>query len=217
MEDDFDTANLFSHLSKTKGHRVTKSRTAEECLKLYGKSLQKLKLKQTPSGNLPYDVVILDYNLPDRNGLEVAKEILAISPHQRIIFVSAYVKDTLSNTIEKLKMPVEVLQKPVSNDVLMNTIEDKEIYDELERLGLNTEEFKKASFNHEVLRKVLDILKKAYSLSFLFLLTGYLAATRYCFVIRTYRSSDKREGELKGRAGYWPASNSYPVKTLQRD
>jgi hypothetical protein len=60
-------------------------------------------------------------------------------------------------------MPVEVLQKPVSNDVLINTIEDKEIYDELKRLGLNPEEFKKASFNHEVLRKILDIFKKLKS------------------------------------------------------
>ena len=55
-------------------------------------------------------------------------------------------------------MPVEVLQKPVSNDVLINTMEDKEIYDELKRLGL-----KKASFNHEVLRKILDIFKKLKS------------------------------------------------------
>jgi hypothetical protein len=58
---------------------------------------------------------------------------------------------------------VEVLQKPVSNDVLMNTIEDKEIYDELKRLGLNPEEFKKAGFNHEVLRKILDIFKESKS------------------------------------------------------
>ena len=27
-----------------------------------------------------------------------------------------------------MSIPVEVLQKPVSNDVLMNTIEDKEFY-----------------------------------------------------------------------------------------
>ena len=177
MEDDSDTAKLFSHLSKTKGHRVTIARTAEECLKTYGKGLQKLKSKQTPSGTVPYEAVILDYNLPDRNGLEVAKEILAISPHQRIIFVSAYAEDTLTGTINELNMPVEVLQKPVSNDVLINTIEDKKIYDELKRLGLNPEDFKKASLNHEVLRKISDILKKAYSLPFLLFLTGYLTDT----------------------------------------
>jgi DNA-binding NarL/FixJ family response regulator len=32
--------------------------------------------------------VILDYKMPKINGMEVAKEILAINPHQRIIFSS---------------------------------------------------------------------------------------------------------------------------------
>jgi two-component SAPR family response regulator len=62
-----------------------------------------------------FDSVILDYNLPDRNGLEIGKEILAINSHQRLIFVSGYVKDVLSRTINELNMPIEILQKPVSN------------------------------------------------------------------------------------------------------
>ena len=41
----------------------------------------------------------------------MAKEILAISPHQRIVFVSAYVEDTLSYSIKELNIPVEVLKK----------------------------------------------------------------------------------------------------------
>ena len=43
----------------------------------------------------PYDAVILDYKMPDRNGIEVAKEILAVNSHQRIIFVSAFVEEWL--------------------------------------------------------------------------------------------------------------------------
>ena len=68
--------------------------------------------------------LILDYNLPDRNGLEVGKEILAINSHQRIIFVSDYVKDALSRTINVLNMPVEILQKPVSNQILIDIVEE---------------------------------------------------------------------------------------------
>lgn len=104
MEDDSDTANLFSILFKAKGNRVTIAYTAEEGLKIYSRSLQKLRLKNTPR-TMPFDAIILDYNMPDRNGLEVAKEILTISPHQRIIFVSAYVEDTLSNSIKELNIP----------------------------------------------------------------------------------------------------------------
>ncbi|MDQ3967915.1 MAG: hypothetical protein M3275_05910 [Thermoproteota archaeon] len=37
-------------------------------------------------------VVILDYKMPKKDGLRVAKEILDMNPEQRIIFASAYVE-----------------------------------------------------------------------------------------------------------------------------
>jgi hypothetical protein len=62
--------------------------------------------------------------------------------------------------------------------MLMNTIEDKEIYDEFKRLGLNPEEFKKAGFNHEVLRKILDIFKESKSfVIFCFLTVSIMVIT----------------------------------------
>jgi CheY-like chemotaxis protein len=36
----------------------------------------------------PFDAVVLDYKIPQMNGLEVAKEILAVNPHKRIILAS---------------------------------------------------------------------------------------------------------------------------------
>jgi FixJ family two-component response regulator len=50
---------------------------------------------------------------------------------------------------------VEFLQKPVSNKKLLDTIEQRDIYEQLERLNIDTEAFKKAGFNHEVLKKIL--------------------------------------------------------------
>jgi DNA-binding NtrC family response regulator len=140
--------------------------TAEACLKVYSKSLQYAVVTHP----YPYDAVILDYNLPDRDGIEVAKEILAINPHERIILTSGNV-DIVTCRLGQVKMPLEVLQKPVPSEVLVNTIEDKEIYDELERLAFNPEEFRKAGFSHELLRSLLDILKKVKSLAILCILT----------------------------------------------
>src|ERR687888_253165 len=79
----------------------------------------------------PFDAVILDYKMPKINGLEVAKEILAVNSHQRIIFASAYVKETLVDSIQQLNQVVELIQKPFGEDVLVDTIEDKQIYAEL--------------------------------------------------------------------------------------
>ena len=92
MEDDSEIASLYSLVLQERGHKVTLATTAEDCLKIYSKSLQRAQMKRNIlKGVQPYDAVILDYKMPDRNGIEVAKEILAINSHQRIIFVSAFI------------------------------------------------------------------------------------------------------------------------------
>jgi DNA-binding NtrC family response regulator len=85
----------------------------------------------------PFDVVILDYRMPRKDGMEVAKEILEIKPNQRIIFASAYVKDTLEDSVKQLKKVVELMQKPFKADVLVDTIEDKEAFEGLKKIMID--------------------------------------------------------------------------------
>ena len=47
----------------------------------------------------PFEAVILDYRMPQMNGMEVTKEILAVNPHQRIIFASAYIQETVNHKL----------------------------------------------------------------------------------------------------------------------
>ena len=101
--------------------------------------------------------------MPDRNGIEVAKEIQAINSHQRIIFVSAFVEEWF-DSIKELKSPVEFLQKPVSNKKLIDTIELTEVFEQLERLNIDTEAFKQARISHEVLNEIIVIVKKNRSM-----------------------------------------------------
>lgn len=58
---------------------------------------------------------------------------------QRIIFASAYVQETLVDSIKNLKQIVELLQKPFSLQTLIDTIEDKNIYEELDNLNVNVQ------------------------------------------------------------------------------
>ena len=51
----------------------------------------------------PFDAVILDYKMQDMDGIEVANEILEINPQQRIIFASAYIKETLLDSVKTIK------------------------------------------------------------------------------------------------------------------
>lgn len=161
MEDDPEIASLYSHVLDNRGHEVTITRLGEECLQIYTDRLQELYTKKPgPSDVQQFEAVILDYKMPDRNGLEVAKEILTINPHQRIILASAYLKHALTASIKELSVPIEVLEKPISNKRLVDTIEDTETYNELKKLHLDIEPFEKAGFSHELLKKILDILKK---------------------------------------------------------
>jgi DNA-binding NtrC family response regulator len=87
--------------------------------------------------NSPYDVVVLDYKMPGKNGMEVAKEILQINPHQRIIFASAYVIETLKDAVRELNRAVELLQKPFTMEAFVSTLEDNEAYEGLKMLMVN--------------------------------------------------------------------------------
>jgi DNA-binding response OmpR family regulator len=118
VDDDQDIAKTYGYVLSNSGHRATMVFTAEECLKIYTENL----LNGITISAERYDLLILDYKLPDRNGFEVAREIVAINPDQKIIFVTAYT-DILQRHMEKFRMSMEVLEKPVPNEVLLNAIQ----------------------------------------------------------------------------------------------
>ena len=178
-EDDKDTAIMYRNLLEGRRHHsVIVTNRGENCLAIYHQKLEELTSRTSPSLHIqPFDVLILDYKMPDMDGLEVAKEVLAVNPHQRIIFASAYVKDTLLDSVKQLNQPVELLQKPFGEDALIYAVEKKEIYCELQRLvylqiidllevyrklGMRHslgEELENAELRHEEIRGLLDTLR----------------------------------------------------------
>jgi len=107
----------------------------------------------------PFDLVVLDHKMPEINGMEVAKEILIMNPRQRII-LAKYVDEEVSiESINQMRQVVELLQKPFGEDSLIDTIEDKEIYSELQTLNVKTEYIKAANFRHEQLKHLIEILR----------------------------------------------------------
>jgi CheY-like chemotaxis protein len=160
-EDEIDIAILYKTMLEDRGHQVTITNNGEECLQVYHEELQNVTLNIDPSEHVqPFDAVILDYKMPKKDGMEVAKEILAVNPHQRIIFASAYVKDVLIESVRQLNQTVELIQKPFVEDVLVDTIEDKEIYSQLQKLNINIDDIKASNLRHEQLRGILEVLKK---------------------------------------------------------
>ncbi len=165
-EDEEDIALVYEIALKTRKHEVAITFNGEDCLKTYHDKFYDMKFPTLPlpcrySLNIsPFDVLILDYKLPDMNGMEVAKEILAVNPHQRIIFASAYVKETLQDSVKELHQIVELMQKPFDIDELIDTIEDEEVYNELKRLNVDIDVIKAANPTHEQIIDLLERLRK---------------------------------------------------------
>ena len=132
--DERDATLLYQFVLVNRGHQVKITDTAGKCINTYRKNLQAVQPKDFNNSYMsPYDVVILDQILPDMNGLEIAKRILAANPNQRIILTSRSIKDVISSAMKELQIPVQILSKATLNQGLVGAIEDTEIYDELKK------------------------------------------------------------------------------------
>lgn len=78
VDDELSTLKLYEHILERCGYEVIgKAKNGDEAVKIYNSF-----------SNKP-DLVIMDYRIPIKNGIEVTKEILKINKQARIIFVSA--------------------------------------------------------------------------------------------------------------------------------
>ena len=144
------------------GHEVRIENNGGDSLKNYQEVVQQVTLNSDPMEHiLPYDSVVLDYKIPKINAIEVGKEILAVNPRQRIIFASAHLKDTLIESIQEIKQVVEILPKPFTQQTLVDSVEGKEIYSELQQLNVDIDCIKAADFRHDQLREMVQILRKS--------------------------------------------------------
>jgi CheY-like chemotaxis protein len=132
-DDDADAAELYRASLEARDHIVTITYDGQECVNSYRNAVDRLERAGKHSSNTePFDAVILDYKMPRIDGLEAAKEILRINPDQRIIFASAFVKETLLDSVKELNQVMELVQKPFEPDVLVDIIEDTSM---ISRLG----------------------------------------------------------------------------------
>ena len=166
-EDEPDIAALYKTVLEKRKHKATITTNGEDCLKAYHEIYQRHRFgleqelyHQSGSNNTSFDVVILDCKMPQINGIEVAKEILAVNPHQRIIFASAYIKDTVVDSIKNLRqVTTESVQKPFEIKQLIDLIEDKMVYEELKKLDVDIDVIKAVNPTHEQVSDLLGRLQ----------------------------------------------------------
>ena len=122
-EDDQDIVRMYEKILENKTNHITVTTHGEECLRIYNEKFK--EITATGSYDQPFDILILDYKMPNIDGFEVAKRIISINPRQRIILASAYGKDIFEDAAEYFNLPIDILQKPFSRIQLIELVEKK--------------------------------------------------------------------------------------------
>src|SRR5713101_3826116 len=66
----------------------------------------------------PFDLVLLDLALPDRNGMDVLRDIRVHDPHLSVIMITAY--GTVDNAVKSMQFgATNFVQKPWDNEKLL--------------------------------------------------------------------------------------------------
>jgi CheY-like chemotaxis protein len=181
-EDEQDIRNLYKEALEQRGHEVMLAEDGKRCLDVYEsshhQSAPKIHYNSSLRGQdqmldsllpLPaslssspayFDVVILDYRMPNKDDIDVAKEILRMNPNQRIIFASAYVKETLIDSVKEIQQAVELIQKPFGTSELIEMVEDLEQYESLKRIIVKLKQSRGTSSDSEQIIEFLRDLRK---------------------------------------------------------
>jgi two-component system cell cycle response regulator CpdR len=111
---------LYQKALTARGHKVTVTEDGAKCMYRYIDEADHLADKDKN----PYDVVVLDYEIPRKNGLQVAKEIIDMKPRQRIVFVTAFSDKLLSQLrVLQTHSKFELLEKPFDLATMVKQVE----------------------------------------------------------------------------------------------
>ncbi len=104
VEDDINTLNGLAEILEDENFEVVKARNAREAV--------------TQFRNNHFNVVLLDYLLPDKDGMELSREFLEEQPEIRIIMLTAF--GTVKNAVHAMKLGIyDYLTKPINLDELL--------------------------------------------------------------------------------------------------
>src|SRR5260221_2309568 len=104
IDDEAEIREGLERLLKTEGYQGAMADTGQSGL---------LRL-----GEQPYDLLLLDVSLPDRNGIELLKDIRRQDPHLPIVLITAYGSIDMARAAFK-SGALDYITKPWSNDELL--------------------------------------------------------------------------------------------------
>jgi DNA-binding NtrC family response regulator len=139
------------------GYHVTCAATGEEGLARMAES--------------PYDLVLLDYALPDRNGLEILSEIRERDAQYAVIMITAY--GTVENAVKAIQCgAANFVQKPWDNEKLLADVRNAVARRRAEEENVQLKRALKQRYNFE------NIVGKSDAMLRIFDMVGQVAPSR---------------------------------------
>ncbi len=128
VDDDTSICQILRRILENERYQVKEANSGQEALSLFSKN--------------EIDLVLLDFQLPDITGLDVAKAMMAQKPLVPIVLMSAY--GTISRAVEATKMGVyDFLEKPLDRDRITVTIRNALAFGQMQQ---QLEYYKQDSF-----------------------------------------------------------------------
>jgi DNA-binding NtrC family response regulator len=114
-------------------------------------------------GDRPFDLVLLDLALPDRNGLELLPEIRAIDPQISVIMITAY--GTVEDAVRAMQSgAANFLQKPWDNEKLLADVRAVVARRRAEEENIQLKRALKQRYNFENIVGKSEVMLKIFDL-----------------------------------------------------
>jgi DNA-binding NtrC family response regulator len=163
IDDEVAIRESLETLLEFEGYSVQSAETGEEGLARLGER--------------PFDLVLLDFALPDRNGLEILADIRSRDPQLAVIMITAY--GTVDNAVRAIqKGATNFIQKPWDNEKLLADVRAAVARRRAEEENEQLKRALKQRYNFE------NIVGKSETMLRMFDLVGQVAASRSTVLIQ---------------------------------
>ena len=120
-EDHQGIGETYKLMLEAQGYEVTLTLNGEQCIREFDAELQ----RTNDTNKAPFELVILDYHMPYKDGIDVASHILSITPFQRILIASSFPQEIITKSAQNLRGRIELLQKPFDMEQFEDAVEQR--------------------------------------------------------------------------------------------